>query len=164
MKKLVAIVQDQLEKNRLPSVHPHHSMLYPLSHNQRRAIASRHANLCLEKVRLNCVFKTGNKWYSYAFCNYYPAWMAKIWSKVKSILKAYKNAWIQRSLDISLFMWPHLSWLAIVSSPRPPCICCFKPSYCSLHTDKPAQDLKLALVTNFMSLLYLHLKLCLIGS
>lgn len=61
MKKLVAIVQDQLEKNRLPSVHPHHSMLYPLSHNQRRAIASRHANLCLEKVRLNCVFKTGNK-------------------------------------------------------------------------------------------------------
>ncbi|XP_064607672.1 UDP-N-acetylglucosamine--peptide N-acetylglucosaminyltransferase 110 kDa subunit-like [Liolophura sinensis] len=52
MKKLVAIVQDQLEKNRLPSVHPHHSMLYPLSHNQRRAIASRHANLCLEKINV----------------------------------------------------------------------------------------------------------------
>ena len=50
MKHLVQIVQDQLEKNRLPSVHPHHSMLYPLSHSMRKAIASRHANLCLEKV------------------------------------------------------------------------------------------------------------------
>lgn len=50
MKRLVQIVQDQLEKNRLPSVHPHHSMLYPLSHSMRKAIAARHANLCLEKV------------------------------------------------------------------------------------------------------------------
>lgn len=52
MKRLVQIVQDQLEKNRLPSVHPHHSMLYPLSHAVRKAIASKHANLCLEKVTL----------------------------------------------------------------------------------------------------------------
>jgi len=51
MKKLVHIVQEQLEKNRLPSVHPHHSMLYPLSHTQRKGIAARHAALCLEKVR-----------------------------------------------------------------------------------------------------------------
>ena len=50
MKKLVQIVQDQLEKNRLPSVHPHHSMLYPLTHVQRKGIAARHAALCLEKV------------------------------------------------------------------------------------------------------------------
>ena len=50
MKKLVSIVQDQLDKNRLPSVHPHHSMLYPLSHAQRKGIAARHASLCLEKV------------------------------------------------------------------------------------------------------------------
>jgi len=50
MKKLVAIVADQLEKNRLPSVHPHHSMLYPLSHEYRKAIACRHAQLCLEKI------------------------------------------------------------------------------------------------------------------
>nr|MBE5727425.1 super sex combs [Cucujiformia] len=50
MKKLVNIVADQLEKNRLPSVHPHHSMLYPLSHEFRKAIAARHANLCLEKI------------------------------------------------------------------------------------------------------------------
>ncbi|KAH7643659.1 udp-n-acetylglucosamine-peptide n-acetylglucosaminyltransferase [Dermatophagoides farinae] len=42
MHKLVSIVADQLEKNRLPSVHPHHSMLYPLSHQQRRAIAAQH--------------------------------------------------------------------------------------------------------------------------
>lgn len=52
MKKLVDIVADQLEKNRLPSVHPHHSMLYPLTHEFRKAIAARHANLCLEKVHV----------------------------------------------------------------------------------------------------------------
>lgn len=52
MKKLVMIVADQLEKNRLPSVHPHHSMLYPLSHEFRKAIAARHANLCIEKIHV----------------------------------------------------------------------------------------------------------------
>lgn len=52
MKKLVNIVGDQLDKNRLPSVHPHHSMLYPLSHDFRKAIAARHANLCLEKIHI----------------------------------------------------------------------------------------------------------------
>ncbi|KAF7273636.1 UDP-N-acetylglucosamine--peptide N-acetylglucosaminyltransferase 110 kDa subunit-like isoform X2 [Rhynchophorus ferrugineus] len=52
MKKLVNIVADQLDKNRLPSVHPHHSMLYPLSHEFRKAIATRHANLCLEKINV----------------------------------------------------------------------------------------------------------------
>jgi Glycosyl transferase family 41 len=57
MKKLVHIVQDQLDKNRLPSVHPHHSMLYPLSHTQRKGIAARHAALCLEKVTaINVIF------------------------------------------------------------------------------------------------------------
>jgi len=50
MKKLVSIVAEQLENNRLPSVHPHHSMLYPLTHEFRRAIANRHGNLCVEKV------------------------------------------------------------------------------------------------------------------
>lgn len=53
MKRLIQIVGEQLEKNRLPSVHPHHSMLYPLSHDYRKAIAGRHANLCVEKV-LDC--------------------------------------------------------------------------------------------------------------
>lgn len=52
MNKLVSIVADQIEKNRLPSVHPHHSMLYPLTHNQRKAIAAKHAALCLEKVSI----------------------------------------------------------------------------------------------------------------
>nr|CAD7575087.1 unnamed protein product [Timema californicum] len=52
MKKLVSIVAEQLDKNRLPSVHPHHSMLYPLSHEFRKAIAARHANLCLEKIHV----------------------------------------------------------------------------------------------------------------
>lgn len=57
MKKLVSIVADQLEKNRLPSVHPHHSMLYPLTHSFRKAIAERHGNLCLDKV--------GQLWFKY---------------------------------------------------------------------------------------------------
>lgn len=52
MRKLVATVAEQLEKNRLPSVHPHHSMLYPLSHEQRKAIAGRHAALCYEKIQI----------------------------------------------------------------------------------------------------------------
>ncbi|XP_052282450.1 UDP-N-acetylglucosamine--peptide N-acetylglucosaminyltransferase 110 kDa subunit-like isoform X6 [Dreissena polymorpha] len=52
MKKLVHIVDDQLEKNRLPSVHPHHSMLYPLKHDMRREIAAKHANLCLDKINI----------------------------------------------------------------------------------------------------------------
>lgn len=51
MKKLINIVNDQLEKSRLPSVHPHHSMLYPLTSDVRRKIANRHGNLCVEKVR-----------------------------------------------------------------------------------------------------------------
>ena len=50
MEKLVAIVAEQLEKGKLPSVHPHHSMLYPLTHEQRKGIAARHAHLCNEKV------------------------------------------------------------------------------------------------------------------
>ena len=50
MRKLVIIVGEQLQKNRLPSVHPHHSMLYPLSHEYRKAIASKHALFCIEKV------------------------------------------------------------------------------------------------------------------
>lgn len=60
MKKLVSIVAEQLEKNRLPSVHPHHSMLYPLSHGFRKAIAERHGNLCLDKVTCPFIFSVAN--------------------------------------------------------------------------------------------------------
>lgn len=52
MRKLVAIVGAQLQKNRLPSIHPHHSMLYPLTHTQRKSIANKHATFCLEKVSI----------------------------------------------------------------------------------------------------------------
>lgn len=52
MKLVIRVVQDQLDKNRLPSVHPHHSMLYPLSHEQRKGIAACHANLCMEKINV----------------------------------------------------------------------------------------------------------------
>jgi len=48
--KIVEIVDEQLKKARLPSVHPHHSMLYPLSHYQRKAIAGKHAQYCKDKV------------------------------------------------------------------------------------------------------------------
>ena len=50
MKKLVTIAAEQLAKNCLPSVHPHTSMLYPLSHEFRKAIDARYANCCLMKV------------------------------------------------------------------------------------------------------------------
>ncbi|CAF2132405.1 unnamed protein product [Rotaria magnacalcarata] len=52
LNKICSIIQEQLEKNRLPSVHPHHSMLYPLTGEQRRNIATRHALLCLERIQL----------------------------------------------------------------------------------------------------------------
>ncbi|CAF0783061.1 unnamed protein product [Adineta steineri] len=52
LNKICSIVQEQLDKNRLPSVHPHHSMLYPLTGEQRRNIATRHALLCLERIQL----------------------------------------------------------------------------------------------------------------
>lgn len=50
--KLLQIVTDQLEKGRLPSVHPHHSMLYPLTHEQRKKIAAKHAELCIDKIQI----------------------------------------------------------------------------------------------------------------
>ncbi|CAJ0942501.1 unnamed protein product, partial [Mesorhabditis belari] len=52
MKRLVSIVEEQLARKRLPSVHPHHSMLYPLSHQARIDIAAKHALLCIEKVHM----------------------------------------------------------------------------------------------------------------
>ena len=54
MAEIVQLVDEQLAKNRLPSVHPHHSMLYPLSYAQRKGIVARHTTLCLEKVRSDC--------------------------------------------------------------------------------------------------------------
>ena len=69
MKKIVELVDDQLAKNRLPSVHPHHSMLYPLSPTQRKGIAARHAALCLEKV---CVIITS--WGKLCHCTLTSRW------------------------------------------------------------------------------------------
>lgn len=61
LNKICSIVQEQLDKNRLPSVHPHHSMLYPLTGEQRRNIATRHALLCLERVKKNFYLKETKK-------------------------------------------------------------------------------------------------------
>lgn len=67
MKTLVSIVADQLEKNRLPSVHPHHSMLYPLTHEFRKQIANRHATLCLEKIS---IMHKGNRFFASKIFNF----------------------------------------------------------------------------------------------
>ncbi|XP_050360957.1 UDP-N-acetylglucosamine--peptide N-acetylglucosaminyltransferase 110 kDa subunit-like isoform X2 [Nymphalis io] len=53
MRIIVAIVEDQLyNSDKLTSIHPHHSILYPLSNRARKEIAARHANLYLEKVNM----------------------------------------------------------------------------------------------------------------
>lgn len=52
MEKLVSIIVDQLEKNRLLSVHPHHSMLHRLFHGFRKAIAESCGNLCWDKINV----------------------------------------------------------------------------------------------------------------
>ncbi|KII61331.1 UDP-N-acetylglucosamine--peptide N-acetylglucosaminyltransferase subunit [Thelohanellus kitauei] len=49
-KKVVSIVQEQIEKNCPPSVHPHHTMLFPIEPWLRKEIAARHAIACYEKV------------------------------------------------------------------------------------------------------------------
>ena len=51
IKKIVSIMADQLADS-LPSVHPHHSMLNPLSQEFKKAIAGRHAQLRLEKIQV----------------------------------------------------------------------------------------------------------------
>ncbi|KAI0981546.1 hypothetical protein GJ496_005299 [Pomphorhynchus laevis] len=51
MEQIKSIIKSQLESGAMPSVHPHHSMLYPLSHEHRKGIATRHAQICSEKVK-----------------------------------------------------------------------------------------------------------------
>ena len=48
--RVTEIVQDQLEKKHLPSVEPHHSILYPFTAAERKAIAASSANLCTDMV------------------------------------------------------------------------------------------------------------------
>lgn len=50
MDNIVSIVEEQLNTDKLSSVHPHHSILYPLTNEARKEIATRHANLYTEKV------------------------------------------------------------------------------------------------------------------
>lgn len=52
MRNIVSIVENQLNTEKLTSVHPHHSILYPLKNEARKAIATRHANLYTEKVNM----------------------------------------------------------------------------------------------------------------
>ncbi|XP_063393763.1 UDP-N-acetylglucosamine--peptide N-acetylglucosaminyltransferase 110 kDa subunit-like [Cydia fagiglandana] len=52
MQNILAIVKDQLSNEKLLSVHPHHSILYPLSNETRKEIAARHATLYVDKVNM----------------------------------------------------------------------------------------------------------------
>ncbi|CAL8078413.1 unnamed protein product [Orchesella dallaii] len=52
MQKIVKIVADQLENYQFPSVFPHELMLYPLTHDQRKQIATKHASICAEKIKI----------------------------------------------------------------------------------------------------------------
>lgn len=52
IQNVVLIVDQQLKSEKLSSVHPHHSILYPLSNEARKEIAARHANLYSEKVSM----------------------------------------------------------------------------------------------------------------
>nr|XP_034839789.1 UDP-N-acetylglucosamine--peptide N-acetylglucosaminyltransferase 110 kDa subunit-like isoform X3 [Maniola hyperantus] len=64
MYNIISIVEDQLSNSdKLCSVHPHHSILYPLSNRARREIAARHAHLYLEKAIMcnNTIFRHSNK-------------------------------------------------------------------------------------------------------
>lgn len=63
MRNIKTIVENQLQNSdKLSSVHPHHSILYPLSNRARKEIAARHANLYLEKIQMNisAVFSHNN--------------------------------------------------------------------------------------------------------
>ena len=60
MKRLVGIIQKQLERHDMDlAVHALHSLVYPISHEQRKGIAVIHAERCLRKVFLQ--FKSQNK-------------------------------------------------------------------------------------------------------
>lgn len=64
MYNIISIVDDQLaNSDKLCSVHPHHSILYPLSNRARKEIAARHANLYQEKVNMSkkIVFRHSKK-------------------------------------------------------------------------------------------------------
>lgn len=50
MHNIIEIVNKQLKMDKLSSVHPHHSILYPLTNEARREIATRHANLYIDKL------------------------------------------------------------------------------------------------------------------
>ncbi|XP_013133366.1 PREDICTED: UDP-N-acetylglucosamine--peptide N-acetylglucosaminyltransferase 110 kDa subunit-like [Papilio polytes] len=65
MKNITAIVEKQLHSEKLPSIHPHHSILYPLSNKARKEIAERHANLYAERVNM-----VNNPTFTYSELNY----------------------------------------------------------------------------------------------
>ena len=50
MRKLLILVRDQLDRNEFPSIHPHHSFLYPLTNSVRREIAAAHARMAVSNI------------------------------------------------------------------------------------------------------------------
>lgn len=51
MKRLIAIVIEELEKNDSVAVHAFDSLLWPMSHEHRKAVATRYANRCIENIQ-----------------------------------------------------------------------------------------------------------------
>jgi hypothetical protein len=52
MRDLVMLVKHQIDHGHFPSVHPHHTFLYPLPNTLRKAIATAHANAAQRNVAL----------------------------------------------------------------------------------------------------------------
>lgn len=52
MEELVRVVNHQIASNIFPSVHPHHTFLYPLGNPLRRSIAAAHANAAKRNAAL----------------------------------------------------------------------------------------------------------------
>lgn len=52
IQRLSSIVTEELEKNRMPSIHPFNALLFPLSQNLRMAICRRNTVIYFEKIKL----------------------------------------------------------------------------------------------------------------
>ena len=52
MRDLVMLVKHQIDNGHFPSVHPHHTFLYPLPNTLRKAIATAHATAAKRNIAL----------------------------------------------------------------------------------------------------------------
>jgi protein O-GlcNAc transferase len=95
---LLNIVDYQLSSGQFPSVHPHHSFLYPLHNRTRRAIASAHAKLAEDQARL----RTNQQ---YSFDHLFPL-AADQRIRVGYMSSDFKVCWLVRERGMLLSWWP----------------------------------------------------------